>query len=145
MLSKVWDEITYQFPNFNGNYFSMLGIKLIHVSRRGPWKAHWKPNNKWVCFTQTLMLMHALNPEIQHHGGCITDKTDGVMDGQKDKHWTFHSPTILFLSPGTHQCHISRHDVDFQRLMLIKGVNCNDINTHLLLELPCHMFPGKSY
>ena len=46
---KVWDEITYPFPNFNGcryfhitlynvcNYFSMLGLKLIHVSKRGHW------------------------------------------------------------------------------------------------------------
>ena len=52
---KVWDEITYSFPNFNGctvevwerinnfnphfimggNYLSMLGLKLIHVSKRG--------------------------------------------------------------------------------------------------------------
>ena len=46
---KVWDEITYLFPNFNGrwslgtdeqfhpmlyracDYLSMLGLKLIHV------------------------------------------------------------------------------------------------------------------
>ena len=48
--SKVWDEITYPFLNFNGatvevlqflptlyngcNYLSMLGLKLIHVSKR---------------------------------------------------------------------------------------------------------------
>ena len=57
MLSKMWDEMTYPFPNFNGgrfhrwslgmdksfhpthyngcNYLSMLGLKLIHVSKRG--------------------------------------------------------------------------------------------------------------
>ena len=53
MLSKVWDEITYPFPNFNGctvvvwewirnftfyngcNWLSMLWIKFIHVSKRG--------------------------------------------------------------------------------------------------------------
>ena len=57
MPSKVWDEITYPFLNFNGatvevkewisnfiphinngctgNYFSMLGLKLNHVSKRG--------------------------------------------------------------------------------------------------------------
>ena len=52
--SKVWDRITYPFLNFNGctvevyewisnfiphfgcNYLSMLGLKLIHVSKRGP-------------------------------------------------------------------------------------------------------------
>ena len=43
---KVWDEITYPFLNFNGvfhpilykvcNYLSMLGLKLNHVSKRGP-------------------------------------------------------------------------------------------------------------
>ena len=55
---KLWDEITYPFPNFNGctvevwewisdfipyfyngcNYLSMLGLTLIHVSKRGPWQ-----------------------------------------------------------------------------------------------------------
>ena len=52
--SKVWDEIAYPFPNFNGrtldvwelisnftlcngcNHLSMLGLKLIHVNIRGP-------------------------------------------------------------------------------------------------------------
>ena len=53
---KVWDEITCTFSNFNGkhrwslgmdklfhptlyngrNYMSMLGLKLIHVSKKGP-------------------------------------------------------------------------------------------------------------
>ena len=42
---KVWDEIIYPFPNFNGfhptlywiwNYLSMLWSKLNHVSKRGP-------------------------------------------------------------------------------------------------------------
>ena len=51
MLSKVWDEITYTFSNLNGytvevfewisnftphNYLSTLGLKLTHVSKRGP-------------------------------------------------------------------------------------------------------------
>ena len=56
MPSKMWDEITYSYPNFNGctvevweldkwfhltlyntwNYLSMLGLKLIQVSKRGP-------------------------------------------------------------------------------------------------------------
>ena len=47
---KVCDEITCPFPNINGstivipptiyngsNYLSMLGLKSIHVSKRGPW------------------------------------------------------------------------------------------------------------
>ena len=53
MPSKVWDEIAYPFINFNVctvevevwipyngfNYLhvSMLGTKLTHVSKRGPW------------------------------------------------------------------------------------------------------------
>ena len=46
MSGKVLDEITYPFLNFNGatahiingcNYLSMLGFKLIHVSKKGPW------------------------------------------------------------------------------------------------------------
>ena len=51
MPNKVWDEIAYHFPNFNGttvaqfrstlhdgyNYLSMLGLKLLHVSKRDPW------------------------------------------------------------------------------------------------------------
>ena len=54
MLSKVWDEITYPFPKlqratfdvlgmenqftlYNGcDYFSMLGLKLNHVSKGDP-------------------------------------------------------------------------------------------------------------
>ena len=52
MPCKMWDEITYPFPNFNHwslgmdkyfhptfyngcDNFSMLGLKLIHVSKRG--------------------------------------------------------------------------------------------------------------
>ena len=55
MPSKVWKEITYSFPTFNGfiveawewmnnfisvydvcNYLPLLGSKLIHVSKSGP-------------------------------------------------------------------------------------------------------------
>ena len=56
MYNKVWDKIIYPFPNCNGatvevlewdrwfhptlyngcNYLSMLGLKLNHVSKRGP-------------------------------------------------------------------------------------------------------------
>ena len=54
MSRKVWDGITYPFPNFNGcsvevcggyvisatfcnecNYISMLGVKSIHINKRG--------------------------------------------------------------------------------------------------------------
>ena len=47
MPCNVWDGITYPFINFNGcNYVSMLGLKLIHVSKRGykyplPPVLHW--------------------------------------------------------------------------------------------------------
>ena len=83
MLSQVWDEITYPFPNFNGctmevwewisnfiphtlyngcNYLPMLGLKLIHVSKRGDlnkmstfyWmKFHWSfwsSNRHWFWY-----------------------------------------------------------------------------------------------
>ena len=50
MSSKMWDEIIYTFPNFNGwslgmgkwfhpsiyngfNYLYMVGLKLIHISK----------------------------------------------------------------------------------------------------------------
>ena len=42
MPSKVWDEMTYPFPNFNTiefwecNYMSLLWSKLIHFSKRAP-------------------------------------------------------------------------------------------------------------
>ena len=53
MLSDVWGEITYTFPNINGaavevwelfhpilydgcNHLSTLGLKLIHDSKRAP-------------------------------------------------------------------------------------------------------------
>ena len=55
MPGKVWDEITHPLPNFNGatvevwewisnfitlyngyDYLSMPGLKLNHVSKRGP-------------------------------------------------------------------------------------------------------------
>ena len=34
MPSKVWDEITYPFPNFNGAIIH-AGLKLNRVSKRG--------------------------------------------------------------------------------------------------------------
>ena len=36
---RMWDEITYPFPNFIGvcDYLSILGLKLNHVSKSGPW------------------------------------------------------------------------------------------------------------
>ena len=56
MSSNAWDEIAYPFLNFNGctgmdkqfhpifymdAYLSMLGLKLVHVSKKGPWYASW--------------------------------------------------------------------------------------------------------
>ena len=56
ITSKVWHEITYPFPNFNGctievwewisnfippydgcNYVSTMRLKLIHITEKGPW------------------------------------------------------------------------------------------------------------
>ena len=69
---KVWDEITYPFPNFNdatveireliSNFtpfycgydcLSMLGIKLNHVCKRGPrqmLRSHMKSHNSFVLY-----------------------------------------------------------------------------------------------
>ena len=54
MLYNVWGEISYSFPNFNGSlgmdkqidptlyngydHLSMLGLKVIHVSKGSPRK-----------------------------------------------------------------------------------------------------------
>ena len=63
----VWNEFTYPFPNFNGftveiwgfhpilpwacDYQSMLGLKLKHVSKRGPRnKFRWNLNQGTVIF-----------------------------------------------------------------------------------------------
>ena len=32
----MWDEITYPFPNFTGDYISMLGSKLTHITEFHP-------------------------------------------------------------------------------------------------------------
>ena len=64
----MWDEITYSPPNFKGatlyngcNYLSMLGFKLIHISKRGPSKQFsWKEtirdiwHNMWYSWHETL-------------------------------------------------------------------------------------------
>ena len=66
MPSKMWDEIIYLFPNFNGwslgkdnfypthkdgcNYLFMLGLKLIHVSKGAAednFTENAQDNNNW--------------------------------------------------------------------------------------------------
>ena len=74
--SKVWGEIIYLYPNFNGanishltlswacDYLCMLGLKLNHVNKRGPISLYGKqcyenwlppppPPEKWPPFWQT--------------------------------------------------------------------------------------------
>ena len=59
MISETWEEITYEFPNFNSytvevwerinnfiphfiiDYLSKLGLKLIHVSKRSNTHFHY--------------------------------------------------------------------------------------------------------
>ena len=79
MHSKVWDEIIYPFPNFNGctvevwewlnnftphyngcNYLSMLGLKLIHFSKRGPWSVSYPPPKPMFHFSQGKRTQHVL-------------------------------------------------------------------------------------
>ena len=82
MPSKVWDEITYPFPNFSGcavevwkmdklfhttlynwcNYLSILWLKLINVSKRGLWSLFIKPSIRysWLILTFLFILNHHL-------------------------------------------------------------------------------------
>ena len=59
MSSKVWDAISYPFPNFNFishyngcNYLSMPRLKFIHVSKRCPMWHHF--DFKVGCFLTLL-------------------------------------------------------------------------------------------
>ena len=68
MRIRVRGEITYPFPNFNGctaevwewiskfhlilyngcNYLSVMGFKLNHISKMGPWSFSWdQQNQQW--------------------------------------------------------------------------------------------------
>ena len=65
--SKVWIKITYLFPNVNGatsNYLSILELKLIHVSEKGPW---------WRLF----VWLHLHNPRACGLSHWSTDGVDG--------------------------------------------------------------------
>ena len=86
MPSKVWDEITYPFPNikgcnhwslgmdklfhrtiYNGCIFlSMLGLKLTHVSERGPW-ASFKYNDHLSNFPGIGILII----DVRHLCNCL--------------------------------------------------------------------------
>ena len=83
MPSKVWDEITYPFPKFNGctaevwewiskftsplyndcDYLSMLGLQLNHVSKGGPGPRFTKGFSISIqilyCFTLTSILIRS--------------------------------------------------------------------------------------
>ena len=68
---KVWDEITYPFLNFNVtmdkkfhptlyracDYLSMLGLKLNHVSKRGPWWEYFFLNEMFVLGVVSFILV----------------------------------------------------------------------------------------
>ena len=81
MPSKMWDEITYPFLNFNGatlyngcNYLSMLGLKLNHVSKRGHWwlAKHPLKTNGSLANRQLTSLIKEVDKrllEFRHTGG----------------------------------------------------------------------------
>ena len=79
--SKLWDEITNPFSNFNGcglgiykwfhstlgwNDLSMMGSKLIHISKSGPW---WR---KWSSVTCFIIDSHHTDVKMSAMGSQIT-------------------------------------------------------------------------
>ena len=80
MPSKVWDEITYPFPTFNGCtvedwewirnfipqiiigviYLSMLGLKFNHVSKRGPVYDIYIIFLFWMIYTSADFICHVI-------------------------------------------------------------------------------------
>ena len=90
MPSKVWDEITCPFLNFNGatifyngcNYLFMLGLTLNHVSKRGPrsslvevmtwclvvdnhYISQWRPSTlTYRCITRLYWLIKSYSPGL---------------------------------------------------------------------------------
>ena len=66
-ISKVWDEITYPFPNFNYctvdtcewwvisslynecNNLSILELELVHITKRGPCRHYISPASRTTC------------------------------------------------------------------------------------------------
>ena len=88
MLSKVWDDITCTLLNFNGatlcngcDYLSMLGLKLIHVSKRGH---GWNEGSQVFClngvsWSTDNVTLFDISQQIE----------DSVMDS-KLWHWYFY-------------------------------------------------------
>ena len=49
-IVQVWEWVSYFIPHFTGHviiFLSMLGFKLIHVSKRGPWRHKQPENHLW--------------------------------------------------------------------------------------------------
>ena len=77
MHGKVWDEIIYPFPNMNGatvegwewmsNFIPhvimdamfMLGLKLIHISKRGTWTVNLSGVDYGIFRTNRISIMTA--------------------------------------------------------------------------------------
>ena len=77
----MWDEITYSFPNFNGCTFEvwewinnsiphfimgevtfMLGLKLIHISKKGPVASFMFLSSKMICYN-----ISSTWPQVMHN------------------------------------------------------------------------------
>ena len=87
MSSKMCDEIPDLFPNFNGetiwewisnfitlyngcNYLSMLGLKLIHVNKRGPC---WSKVIEWKFPHYILMIVQMI--DAAHLHDCVNNSS----------------------------------------------------------------------
>ena len=93
MPREMWYEITYPFPNFNGcavevgndkwfhptlfdgcNWLTMLRLKIIHFSERGPWcklQPAWHNKRKYWGLYFNLPINNAHHPVIHLYITCI--------------------------------------------------------------------------
>ena len=101
MASKVWDEITYPFRNFNActigslgmdklfhptlyngcKYLSMLGLELFHVSKM--W-VDWPISSWWL---QMYWCQIGARPSATIMFNCVYDSWHFVIDQSVYYHW----------------------------------------------------------
>ena len=133
MPSKVWGEITYPFPNFNGctvelwewisnsispfydgcNYLSMMGLKFNYINKRGP----------WTPLAPSSTIIYSWHPSIKQHTNISWTSVGTVMtltimshDCLTLKHREMHGYVVSTVatdakSPGHqyHQCWLNIH------------------------------------
>ena len=70
---KVWDRITYPFPNFNHeacDYLSMLGLITLHVNKRGACVVI-AENKTTPVFIFLRHISHVFQIVASHSTGCV--------------------------------------------------------------------------